>query len=72
MILELKSGGLAAGKITREVGGSIFIESPEGNMEVSFPRDKVLRIRKPTEKELKKINANLPGATKDESADKPK
>jgi hypothetical protein len=72
MILELKSGDLAAGKIIREAGNSIFLQNPEGTMEVSFPRDKVVKIRKPTEKELEKISQDLPGAKKDDTAVKPK
>ncbi|MFA5143589.1 MAG: cache domain-containing protein [Candidatus Omnitrophota bacterium] len=61
MILELKSGTLAAGEVLRETSDSIYLEHPDGSMEVSFPRNKIARIRKPTEKELAKIKKDLTG-----------
>jgi len=70
MILELKSGDKAAGKIIRQTADSIFVENLDGTMEVSFPLAKVAKIRKPTDKELQKINSDLGGAQKDASKEK--
>lgn len=65
MVLELKSGSLAAGEILRETKDSIFLEHPDGSMEVSFPRSIIVKIRKPTEKEMEKIKNGLAGNQKD-------
>jgi len=59
MILELKNGNFAAGEILRETKDTIYVEHPDGTMEVSFPRNMILKIRKPTDKELTKIKGNL-------------
>lgn len=72
MILELKGGDLTAGKVTRETGDSVFLENVEGTMEVSFPRSKIVKIRKPTDKELAKINKEIAGEQKEDTAVKPK
>jgi len=61
MVVELKSGGVVAGEIIRETKDSVYLESVDRSMEVSFPRDKIATIRKPTEKELKKIMGNMEG-----------
>ncbi|MCX5678954.1 MAG: cache domain-containing protein [Candidatus Omnitrophica bacterium] len=58
-ILELKDGDLAAGNITRETVDSVFLTNDGGSTEVSFPRDRVAKIRKPTDEELKKIKEGL-------------
>ncbi len=56
MILELKGGGLTEGRIIRETGDNVFLANSDGSMEVSFPRSRIARIRKPTDLELAKIN----------------
>ena len=56
MILELKGGGLTGGRIIRETADSVFLVNSDGSMEVSFPRSRIARIRKPTDLELEKIN----------------
>ena len=61
MILELKGGGLTAGHITRETPDSIFMTNVDESMEVSFPRGRIAKIRKPTAKELEKLNKSLAG-----------
>ena len=59
MILELKGGDLVAGNIIRGTADSVFLTNGSGSMEVSFPRDKIVTIRKPTDAELEKINKGL-------------
>lgn len=59
MMLELKSGNLAAGEIIRETKDSVFLKNSDGSMEVSFPRSVIIKIRKPTDKELEKIKKDL-------------
>ncbi|MDP2929318.1 MAG: cache domain-containing protein [Candidatus Omnitrophota bacterium] len=56
MVLELKGGDLTAGRIIRETRDSVFLMNSDGSMEVSFPRSRIARIRKPTDMELEKIN----------------
>ncbi len=56
MILELKGGGLTGGRIIRETADSVFLMNSDGSMEVSFPRNRIARIRKPTDAELEKLN----------------
>ena len=59
MVLEFKSGEKAAGEVVRETKDSIYLVNPDGSMEVSFPRDKIVKTRKPTEAELAKIKGVL-------------
>jgi hypothetical protein len=59
MMLELKSGNLAAGEIIRETKDSVFLKNSDGSMEVSFQRSVIIKIRKPTDKELEKIKKDL-------------
>ncbi|MDD5136875.1 MAG: cache domain-containing protein [Candidatus Omnitrophica bacterium] len=59
MILDLKGGDKVAGKITREAGDYIFLENMDGSMEVSFPRNKILKVRKPTDAELAKLTKSV-------------
>jgi len=59
MVLDLKSGDKGSGIILRETKNDIYLASPDGSMEVSFPRSKIANIRKPTDKELAKLKATL-------------
>lgn len=72
MILELKTGALAAGRVVRETADNIFIENMDGSMEVSFPRAKITKIRKPTDFEIQRINNDIAGAQKEAAASKAK
>lgn len=59
MVLELKNGNFAAGEILRETKDTIYVEHPDRTMEVSFPRNMIAKIRKPTDRELAKIKGSL-------------
>lgn len=55
VIIEFKNGEMASGKMTKETGDNIYLAHPDGSMEAPFPRDKIIKVRKPTEEELVKL-----------------
>jgi hypothetical protein len=57
--VEMKNGDTAVGYVLKETSDQIFVQNLNNSMEVSFPRSRIAKIRKPTPSEIRKTRQRL-------------
>jgi hypothetical protein len=55
VVFELNDGDKVIVTIVKESPGEYLVDNPLGTMRVSMPKSKVLKVRKPTAKEMEKL-----------------
>ena len=55
VVVEFKDGSKGSGVLVKETPDAVYLADPDGSMETSFSRDKIVEVRKPTIEEMERL-----------------
>ena len=59
VMVDFKDGTKGSGVLVKETPDAVFLSDPDGSAETSFPRDKIVAVRKPNAEELERLKEAL-------------